>query len=85
MIDIDQCPYGFESYAQSPWAETVPEEVARPTMDLRFNTVRDAGNLNRVIGNRLEQKWVIIRRGNPAGHEWRPVPVYDAYDLSKKH
>ena len=85
MIDIDKCPYGFESYEQSPWSETMPAEVSRPTMELRYNTVRDADDHRRVIGNKLEQKWVIIRRGIPAGHEWRPVPVYDAYALSKKH
>jgi hypothetical protein len=84
MIDIDQCPYGFESYEKSPWAETVPDEVARPTMELRFNTIR-SDDTYKVVGNRLEQKWAIIRRGNPAGYEWRPVPVYDAYALSKKH
>jgi hypothetical protein len=85
MIDIDKCPYGFESYDKSPWAEFHPAETSKPTLEFRYNTIRDVDNLDRVIGHRLEQKWSVTRRGNPAGFEWRAVPTYDAYALKKKN
>jgi hypothetical protein len=85
MINIDECPYGYESYAKSPWGELVPDEVSKPTLELRFNVIRDVNDLDRVVGHKLEQKWLLVRRGNPAGHEWRPVTTYDAYALKKKN